>query len=307
MTGSIFLGMVMSLVAQKPGVNTLLSGKYNLAIPHSKDTQYFNMESVVQKHGGDGSIIGTDIYRLSLRCIPAAGPAKEDQYTCLSFTIQMNDAPPLAIPALVNWTYLYTPTPESKDSIGQVFGIDHSKFEKITDANGKALPIENSYHVYNAFIDFHAIGFFAEKTSGDSGIQRLQKIGDRVVHMASFSQPPVNLGSGIAKGSYFKNGEITLYFKGLGVIRNRNCAIIEYDSGKSSFYMLIKPTPTMDIPTKGSSHYWGDIYKDLSAGWIMKAVLHEIVISETTISANNKAHNTVERTINIENVPRKSF
>jgi hypothetical protein len=89
------------------------------------------------------------------------------------------------------------------------------------------------------------------------------------------------------------------------MIRKRNCAIIEYDSGKSSFYMMIRPSPTMEIPTSGSSHYWGDIYKDLDNGWIMRAVLHELVVSETTVSAANKVHSVVERTIDIENVTKK--
>jgi hypothetical protein len=306
MTGIIFPATVISLCAQnKTGMHTLLSGKYNLVIPHSYDTQFYTMQSTLQQHAGDGSILGTDIYRLSLQCIPAKGPAKEDEYTCLSFTVQHNNNTPVAIPSLVNWKYLFSSTVNGRDSLGQVFGIDHSKFEKLMGDNGKLLPLENTYHVYNAFIDFHAMGFFAEKTRGDSGIQHLKQVGDSVVHLASFSKPPVNLGSGIAEGSYFQNGLVVLYFKGLGVIRKRNCAIIEYDSGKSSFYMLVRPSPTMDIPTSGSSHYWGDIYKDLQDGWIMRAILHELVVSETIVTATNKVHSVVERTIDIENVTRK--
>ena len=63
--------------------------------------------------------------------------------------------------------------------------------------------------------------------------------------------------------------------------------------------------PNMEIPTKESSHYWGDIYKDLTGGWIQKAVLHEIVISETTVPGLvNKKNAVIERSINIENVKR---
>lgn len=93
-----------------------------------------------------------------------------------------------------------------------------------------------------------------------------------------------------------------MYFKGLSRINDKVCAIVEYDSGKSSFYMLAKLMANMEVPTKGSSHYWGDIYKDLSRGWIQKAILHEVVISETTVPGMNKINSVIERTIVIKNV-----
>ena len=302
-TVTFFLS-AMSLFAQKKsGPKNNLSAKYDLVPRHSKDTQYYEMQSTLQKHALDGTILGTDIYSLYLRCVPSHDPSKKDQYTCLKFTVRINNAAPVSIPSLVNWTYLFSIDAINRDAKEQLFGIDHSKFEQLVDENGKNLPIENTYHVYNAFIDFHSMSVFAEKTLGDSGIQELQYIGDRIVHEASYSTPPVNLGSGIAEGSYFKNGEITLLFKGLGLVNKRNCAIIEYDSGKSSFYMLVKPMPNMEMPTRGSSHYWGDIFKDLSSGWIQRAILHEIVISETKIPANNsKINSVIERKIIIQNV-----
>jgi len=80
---------------------------------------------------------------------------------------------------------------------------------------------------------------------------------------------------------------------------------MEYDSGESSFYMLTKPMANMEVSTKGSSHYWGDIYKDLTSGWIQKAVLHELVVSETMVPGlSNKINSVIERTINIKNVAR---
>ena len=83
---------------------------------------------------------------------------------------------------------------------------------------------------------------------------------------------------------------------------------MEYDSGESSFYMLTKPMANMEVSTKGSSHYWGDIYKDLTTGWIQKAVLHELVVSETTVTGmSNKIPSVIERTININNVKQISF
>lgn len=283
----------------------ILVQEYNLVPQHSKDTQYYEMESKLQPHAADGTPQGWDVYRLYLRCVPSADPSRGDEYTCLKFTVQLNKSPEVSIPSLANWKYIFSLTLDARDEKGQVFSIDHDKFEKLTDEKGKMLLVGNTYHVYNAFIDFHAMGFFAEKTMAGNGVQHLKHIGDKIVHVASFSQPPVNLGTQIAEGSYFKNGEVTLAFKGLGLVNEKACALLEYDSGESSFYMLMKPMANMEITTKGSSHYWGDIYKDLTTGWIQKATLHEIVVSETIVPGQaNRINSVIERSINIKNERR---
>jgi hypothetical protein len=305
MIGLLLLSPLSYLSAQQSNATKFLRQEYNLVPQHSKDTQYYEMESILQKHAPDGTPQGRDVYHLYLRCVPSADSSRGDEYTCLKFTVQINDSAEVLIPSLTNWKYFFSLT-VGYDKKGQVFGIDHDKFDKLTDENGKLLPIENTYHVYNAFIDFHSMSVFAEKTSAGNGVQNLKHIGDKIVHGASFSQPPVNLGSTVAEGSYFKNGEITLAFKGLGLLNEKTCAILEYDSGESSFYMLMKPMANMKITTKGSSHYWGDIYKDLTGGWIQKAVLHEIVISETDVPGlANKINSVIERSITIKNVKRK--
>jgi hypothetical protein len=304
----LFLMLPLShLSAQQiSNATKMLKQEYNLVRRHSGDTQYYEMETKVQKHAPDGTPMGWDVYRLYLRCVPSPDSSIGDEYTCLKFTVQIHDSAEVLIPSLTNWKYYFLLTANAKDSNGQVFGIDHSKFEKLVDENGNILPVENTYFVYNAFIDFHSMSVFAEKTAEGNGAQNLKHIGDKVVHVASFSQPPVNLGTQIAEGSYFKNGEITLTFKGLGLVNEKACGIIEYDSGESSFYMLMKPTPAMEITTKGSSHYWGDIYKDVTKGWIQKAILHEIVISQTTVPGMpGKINAVVERSIDIKNVRRK--
>lgn len=303
----MFLVTPLSFLSAQQIANAgkILAQEYNLVPNHSKDTQYYEMESKLQPHAPDGTPQGWDVYRLYLRCVPSADPSRGDEYTCLKFTVQINKTPEVSIPSLTNWKYIFSTTADGRDEKGQVFGIDHSKFEKLTDENGKMLPVGNTYHVYNAFIDFHAMGFFAEKTMAGKGVQHLKRIGDKIVHVASFSQPPVNLGSQISEGSYFKNGEVTLAFKGLGLVNEKGCALLEYDSGESSFYMLMKPMANMEITTKGSSHYWGDIYKDLSSGWIQKATLHEIVVSETIVPGQaNKINSVIERSINIKNGKR---
>lgn len=303
----IFLVTPLSFLSAQQIANArkILAQEYNLVPQHSKDTQYYEMESKLQPHAPDGTPQGWDVYRLYLRCVPSADPSRGDEYTCLKFTIQINKTPEVSIPSLANWKYIFSSTLDARDEKGQVFGIDHSKFEKLTDEKGKMLPVGNTYHVYNAFIDFHAMGFFAEETMAGNGVQHLKHIGDKIVHIASFSQPPVNLGSQIAEGSYFKNGEVTLAFKGLGLVNEKTCALLEYDSGESSFHMLMKPMANMEITTKGSSHYWGDIYKDLTTGWIQKATLHELVVSETVVPGqSDKVNSVIERSINIKNDTR---
>jgi hypothetical protein len=287
---------------QNPDAKKLLAREYNLVPQHSKDTQYYAMESKLEKHALDGTPQGWDVYRLYLRCVPYADPSRGDEYTCLKFTVQLNNSAELSIPSLTNWKYFFSLATSEADTKNEMFGIDHSKFEKLTDENGKLLPFENTYHVYNAFIDFHTMSVFDEKTTSGNGIQNLKYIGDKIIHGASFSQPPVNFGSQVGEGSYFKNGEITLTFKGLGLVTGKTCAMLEYDSGESSFYMLVKPMANMEVTTKGSSHYWGDINKNLTTGWIQKASLHEIVISETIVPGmNNKINSVIERSINIKN------
>jgi hypothetical protein len=275
----------------------LLTGEYNLIPQHSKDTQYYEMESKLQKHALDGTPRGLDVYRLYLRCVPSANSSQGDEYTCLKFTVQINNAAEISIPSLANWKYFFPLTASEEDKKGEVFGIDHSKFEKLTDENGNMLPVENAYHVYNAFIDFHTMSVFGEKTPTGNGVQNLKHIGDKIVHSASFSQPHEG-----ADSSYFKNGEITLALKGLSMVNEKTCAMLEYDSGESSFYVVTTPMANMKVTTTGSSHYWGDIYKDLSTGWIQKANLHELVISETTVPGmSNKINSVIERSINIKN------
>jgi hypothetical protein len=296
------------LLAQKASVSqTILMREYNLVPQHSKDTQYFEMESRLQNYALDGTRLGTDIYRLFLRCGPSPDPLKGDEYTCLKFTVQINNNPELTVPSLTNWKYFFLLTPDAKNEQGEVLGIPHSKFDNITDEKGNLIPIGNAYHVYNAFIDFHSMYVFCEKTEAGNGAQNLKKMGDRIVHVASYSQPAVDLGSTVAKGSYFKNGEVTLLFKGLGLVNEKTCALLEYDSGESSFYMKMNPMPNMEVITKGSSHYWGDIYKDLTTGWFQKATLHEMVVTETNVPGMNKMNAVVERSIIIKNIRRPAF
>ena len=291
-----------------PAGDSLLDREFDLAGMRSQETQYFLMESRLIEYAPDGARAGVDVFRLRLKCVPAGiGGRKGDEYTCARFTMQHGDGPEMEIPALENWTYVLNKA--GMDEKGQVFGIDHAKFENLVDGGGVAVPPDKSYHVYNAFIDFHSFSdVFAVSAGEGKGIQDLKRIGQRIVHAASFSEPPVNLGSNVAEGSYFRNGEITLEFKGLGVVNGRTCAILEYDSGESSFRMIMRPMPNMEIRAVGGSHYRGDIYKDLASNWVQKATLNELVVSETALPMPpNKINSVVERVILVRNVDEKEF
>jgi hypothetical protein len=279
---------------------------YDLAGERTQETHYYIMESRLINYALDGTRAGTDIFRLRLKCAPSENADEDYEYTCTQFTIQLGDASETPIPALENWSYIYY---DDIDEQGQVFGIDHSKFENLTDSNENAIPPDKSYHVYNAFIDFHSFcDVFAAPTPEGNGIQDITKIGQKIVHAAANSEPPTNLGSNIAEGSYFKNGEITLEFKGLSIVDGKTCALIEYDSGESSYKMITQPAPNFDVVTTGSSHYMGDIYKDLESNWVQKVTLTEFVVSETTLPVAPNIINSInERDILIRNVCKDKF
>ncbi|UCG55650.1 MAG: hypothetical protein JSU70_12365 [Phycisphaerales bacterium] len=287
---------------------SILGRTFDLAGERTSEIQHFVMESRLISYALDGKRVGTDVFRLRLKCVPAklAGKAG-DEYTCVEFTLQLAGAPKVHLPTLEGWTYVFKRTPTNMDEEGQVLGIDHSKFANLADADGKAVPADKAYHVYNAFIDFHAFcNVFAERTAGGKGIQDLTRIGQKIVHAAAFTEPPVNVGSHVSEGSTFKNGEVTLEFKGLSRVDGEACGIVAYDSGESSFKMIVNPAPNMEVRSVGSSHYLGDIYIDLASRWVRKATMYELVVTETTLPMPpNKINAVIEREIIIRNVTER--
>ena len=293
----------ISLTAGEPKRidDSILRQTFDFAAPRSRDVQSFEMETRVITYGPDGKRVNTDVLRLWLTCTPGKDA---DQYTCRKFTVQFGNAPAVAVPAMANWTYPFKNTATGTDEKGQVFGIDHAKFEKLVDANGQPLPADKAYYVYNAFIDFHGFcNTFAEPTIEGKGIQDLKSIGRKIIHAAAFTEPPVNLGSNIAKGSTFKNGEVTLELKGLSMVDDAACAIVAFDSGQSSFQMIINPVPNMEVRAVGASHYKGDLYIDLATRWVRKVTMDELVVAESTVpTLPNKVNAVIERNTVIRNI-----
>lgn len=300
----LFLAAACTMAgAVRSGQGQNLTAEFDLAGKRSPEMQVFSMESRLITYALDGSRAGTDVFRMRIRCVPASVSGKGgDEYTCLRFTLEQDGEKEVAIPALENWSYIYDQ--RGIDDSGRVFGINHARFDGLVDSSGNAVPLDKRYHVYNAFIDFHAFcDVFAQPAPGGKGIQDLKKIGDVIVHAAAFSEAPTNLGGGISEGSSFLNGEITLELKGLSSVNGRTCALVTYDSGESSFNMIVKPMPDMEVVTVGSSHYWGDIYKDLETAWVQKVTLTEVVVSETTLPVPpGKMNAVIERRITVRNV-----
>jgi hypothetical protein len=290
--------------------DAILRQTFNLGGDRSPQIQYYMMESKLITYALDGKRIGTDIYRLRLKCVPAKIAGTEgDQWTCSRFTVQLGDEPEVEVPAIKNWSYIFKIPPSGIDEKGQTLGIDHAPFANLVDSSGKAIPPDKSYHVYNAFIDFHGFcDVFADRTEGGKGVQDLKSIGQRIMHAAANTEAPVNLGSSIAEGSTFKNGEVTMELKGLSRVDAAACAMVGFDSGESSFKMIVKPMPNTEIRTVGSSHYKGDIYIDLLTNWVRKVTMYELVVSEVTLPMPpGKINSVIERDIVVRNVSAGEF
>jgi len=287
-----------------------LSQEYNLAKKRTDENRYYVQETKVSHFGLDGKPQGYEIYRLKLQCVPAAVSGRaNDEYQCRKVTFQKMDGPAVGIPVLDDWSYYFIRTKTGLDEKGQVFGIDHARFDNLKDANDQVFSRDVAYAIYNTFIDFHGIcNVFAEKTDEGKGIQDLKKIGQTIVHAAAFSEPPVNLGGIIEAGSTFKNGEITLAFKGLGFCDGVPCALIGFDSGESSFAMAMKPMPNMDIRVVGRSHYFGDFELELDTRWVRKVDMVESVITEVALPMPpNKMNQVVERRLTIHALTKEEF
>jgi hypothetical protein len=262
----------------------VLEGRQDLAGPRSPQVQHFFAETRLIRMGFDGRRIGTVTYWMKLRCEPAASTGKaNDEYTCRRFFFQRDSGQPVTVPALAGWTYAFRVFPTGQDERGQVLGIPHAKFEDLVDSRGAKLPPDQSYLFYNHFIDFHSFNdLLSRPTPGGKGIQDLTRIGEKIVHSAAFTEPPVNLGTNIKEGSSFRNGEMTMELKGLGLADGAPCAIVGYDSGESRLRMIMA-AGGKDIVTEGGSEYAGDMWIDLQTRWLRRLSLNEFVVTETVL------------------------
>jgi hypothetical protein len=277
-----------------------LNQEYDLVGKRSIEPQFYHMERVIIIRADDGTRQSVEKYNLRLMVEPDEQSAGETaKYTCVEFTMQKDDGPEVAIPALEGWSHEVTRGKEI-DEQGQLFGIPNAKFQDLTDSNGDLLEPVIGYQVYDVFVGFHSFTIMAEPVEGGKGVQDLKKIGDKIVHESAFSE--ISIG----EGSTFKNGEITLEFKGLSVVGGATCAILHVDSGDSSFLMVFSHEG-MEVKTVGGTHYWSDIYLGLESKWVKKAEATVVDIVKTTTGDQVLDTSVVETTNIIQAVEKDEF
>ncbi len=182
-----------------------------------------------------------------------------------------------------------------------LFGVPDAKFQGLTDSNGEILEPIVAYQIKDVFVGFHSFTVFADPDKeGNKGIQDLKRIGDKIVHESA------GVETFILEGSTFKNGEISLEFKGVSVVDGATSAILHVDSGDGSFIMAFSHEG-MEVKTVGGTHYWADVYLDLASKWVKKSEVTVVDITKTTTGDQVLATSVVETTTIIKAVPEAEF
>ncbi len=271
-----------------------LAGPFDLGGPLEPEVRYYVQRTDLVYLGFDGKRTGTASFTVKLKIVPAALSGKAgDECTLREVVLRSGEGEPETIPELAGWTYVFRQREGGVDEAGQVFGIPHEKFLSLKTSRGRTLPVVEGYYIYNAFIDFHAFAdVFARPTDEGGGIQDLKTIGQSIRHSAAFTEPPVNLGEAIKKGSVYRNGDVRMTFKGVGIVDGAACAVVGYDSGESTLKMIVPMGPGADVVTEGGSEYIGDIYLDLATRWVRKVTMDEFVVTETRVPAMGTAAGT---------------
>lgn len=282
-----------------------LKKHFDLAGIRTPETHYYQLVTKVVRFDLSGKPTGTDEYRLDLMWVPAILAGTDgDQFKCVKLALQTESKPSVTFPALEGWSYILGDTDMEVDEKGQLFGIEHSKFENLKNSNGERVSPETAYSLYNTFIDFHTFcHVYARKMQGGKGIEALRTIGQNLVHASAHKKIPLGFGSYIAEGSSFKIGETILEFKGVSLVNDKPSALIGYHSGESTFKMLMRPMPQMQIELNGRSLFQGDLYIDLESYWLQKATMVEHVIVEVLLPVPPEKNNAfIKRKIVLQSV-----
>lgn len=272
-----------------------LSGEFDLSSPRSQVPRYYIIEIDRTDRTVAGEVTDRGGTRLAIEYRP-----ETREWICRRFEVTRNGGLGIRVSEVEGYSYTYQP---GQDEAGQVFGLDHARFDTLTDEQGESLTVIEHYWVYNTFVDFHSFAdYFVTPPKAGHGIQDLVRVGDRVVHVASHSSPPVDLNDDIGEGSTFTNGEIILAFEGLGLEHDNVCALVSIDSGDSSLDMNMNPVPGVDLHVIGYSRYRGRCSINLESHWIERFVGSEVVstaMTGTTPAGELKRNSvsTVERRI----------
>lgn len=264
-----------------PATNVFLQ-EYDLAGKRDRGTHYFKVESKLTTRSSSGKLKGVDTFRQLLSVTPGdRSDGQPDRFTCSRFSVQQGSNPAVGVPALEGFSYEVNRDLLDKNSFdeqGQLYGIPESAFEGLADSKGEKLPFEISYQVYSVFFYYHSYTDYAVPPPEGNGVQHLRRVGDRIVHHSAFAESPIP-GQLAKRGSTWKEGEVTLEFKGLGWIEERPCAILTFDSGTCTWFMPMNYMPVMNLKTTGVSNYRGEIQLDLESMWVKRL---DMILSEIT-------------------------
>jgi len=286
-----------------------LEGRFDLSIDREPRTQFYHMQTQFVHLGFDGKRTGVETYLLRLCCVPAAISGKKlDEYTCSVFGLQRGNEVVATLPTLRSFTYQFDYM-SGVGGKGPMFGIPQGPFEGLEDDRGNRLPPDICYATYNNFVDFHALtDVFPRPLKFIKGIEQLKSVGDRIVYPGAFTEAPVSLSGVVRPGSTFRNGELTLELKGVSIVDDRPCALVNYDSGESTLRMAFIHAKNGDVVMEGGSEYTGDLYIDLESGWVRKVTLHESVVTQSnSASQPNKIPGYTVRHILLRLISQQDF
>jgi hypothetical protein len=286
-----------------------LKGPFDLSIDRKPEVQFFHMQTQFIHMGFDGRRTGVETYLLRLRSTPAAISGKKlDEYACREFGLQLNNGAVMTLPALRLFTYQFDQM-SGINGKGPMFGIPQEPFQGMKDSLGKQLPPDICYATYNNFVDFHALtDVFPRPLKYIRGIEQLKSVGDRIVHPGAFTEAPVSLRGVVRPSSVFRNGELALELKGISLVDDRPCALVNYDSGESTLRMAFIQGKGEDMVMEGGSEYRGDLYIDLESGWVRKVTLNESVVTQTnTAGRPNKIPGYTVRHILLRLMSQQEF
>jgi hypothetical protein len=281
----------------------------DLSIERTAEPQCFHMQTQFIHLGFDGKRVGVETYLLRLRYVPASLSGNHlDGYTCSEFGVQLGDDRVATLPRLRGLSYRFDYM-SGVIGNGPLFGIPQEPFQDLTDDRGHPLAPDICYATYNNFVDFHALSdVFPRPLKFIKGIEQLKSVGDRIVHPGAYSEAPVSLSGVVRPGSSFRNGRLTLELKGVSLVDDRPCALVNYDSGESTLRMAFIRGDREDMLMEGGSEYTGDIYVDLTSGWVRKVTLDEFVVTQSsTPSQPDKVPGYTARHILLRLIPQHEF